>query len=624
MNNEEINNIKKYNQKQKQQYEEAYEACRKKCEQLTVLSDKISLLRSITFAIAGLLFFFGYQQKNIAFWILAFGSLCAFVLFIRYHSKLVEELEYCKDSQSVCKDYLARFDDSWKLFSLDGARYLSDDFLEARDLDLFGKSSLYQYICTASTTWGQDQLAIWLRLPDKDFASDSALQFFRKVKSRQQAAAELSQKPAFCMALETSARRLRTIEYDCSRKMTDNFFHTLEKRNTFPAFCKIPLRLFPLLTLILLFFTLLGISRHLTAPLFFLCAFAQLMSAFVGFYWTNQALSPIYQMNQTITPYRKLFQLLEKESFESAYLKDLQKTLLQNGTASIALKELEKIADCVRTRHNIYAFLLYNSLFLYDYQCLARYLKWKDTYRDSLKPWLEALGKAEALISLAVISHTRTTHCLPEIVDSNCPVLSVSAIYHPLLNESAAVGNDISLTHHICILTGSNMSGKTTFMRSIGVNLVLAYAGGFCTASSMQLSLMNLCTSIRTEDNVNEGISTFYAELLRIKEMIAVSKKQVPMLCLIDEIYKGTNSKDRIFAAKETIRNLSKPYAFTLVTTHDFELCDLEHDIDIDAANYYFTEHYEENKILFDYKLRSGRCTTTNAQYLLRMAGILS
>lgn len=96
------------------------------------------------------------------------------------------------------------------------------------------------------------------------------------------------------------------------------------------------------------------------------------------------------------------------------------------------------------------------------------------------------------------------------------------------------------------------------------------------------------------------------------------------MLCLIDEIYKGTNSKDRIFAAKETIRNLSKPYAFTLVTTHDFELCDLEHDIDIDAANYYFTEHYEENKILFDYKLRSGRCTTTNAQYLLRMAGILS
>ena len=167
------------------------------------------------------------------------------------------------------------------------------------------------------------------------------------------------------------------------------------------------------------------------------------------------------------------------------------------------------------------------------------------------------------------------------------------------------------------------MSGKTTFMRSIGINLALAYAGGFCTAQRLHISLMKLCTSIRTVDNVNEGISTFYAELLRIKQMTDTCQKQIPMISLIDEIYKGTNSKDRIFAAKETIRNLSKPYSFTLVTTHDFELCDLENDLDIDAINFYFTEYYKENRILFDYKLRDGRCNTTNARYLLRMAGIL-
>ena len=134
---------------------------------------------------------------------------------------------------------------------------------------------------------------------------------------------------------------------------------------------------------------------------------------------------------------------------------------------------------------------------------------------------------------------------------------------------------------------------------------------------------MELYTSIRTEDNVNEGISTFYAELLRIKKMIEASKKQLPMISLIDEIYKGTNSKNRIFAAKETIRNLSKPYAVTLITTHDFELCDLDKDLDIHAKNYHFAEIYKENRILFDYKLKEGRCTTTNARYLLRMAGIL-
>ena len=160
-------------------------------------------------------------------------------------------------------------------------------------------------------------------------------------------------------------------------------------------------------------------------------------------------------------------------------------------------------------------------------------------------------------------------------------------------------------------------------MRSIGVNLILAYAGGFCTAKSLAVSPMELCTSMRVQDNVSEGISTFYAELLRIKRMTDIGKKQVPMIALIDEIYKGTNSRDRIYAAGETVRKLSQPYVFTILTTHDFELCDLENSSETDAENYYFEEHYEQNQILFDYKIRKGRSTSSNARYLLRMAGIL-
>jgi len=604
-------------------YEKRYESCQKKLDKLALVSDRVSLLRGITFVIAGLLLLFGYQQKNPALFVLAAGFGLAFLLLVIYHGKLEEEQACLKDSQSVVKDYMARFDDGWKSFPVDGSRYLSDGFLEARDLDLFGKSSLYQYICTASTIWGQDQLALWLSLPGKGQAPDSALQIAQEMKSRQQAVAELAQKPEFCMELEAGARRLRETEYDKSRKMMDNFFQTLKVRNYFPMVYRILIRFFPLLALTFLFSALLGIHSYLTMPLFVLLAFVQLMSAFLGFYWNNKVLSPIYQMNKTITPYRKLFQLLEQESFDSPYLRELQKTLQKNGTASAALKELEEISDSVCARHNIYAFVLYNGLFLHDYYCMERYGKWKDNYRDSLESWVKELGKAEALTSLSVICHTRKSHCLPVIVDSRRPILKASNIRHPLINEPVAVGNDINLTHSACIITGSNMSGKTTFMRSIGINLALAYAGGFCTAANLQLSLMELCTSIRTEDNVNEGISTFYAELLRIKQMIEVSKKQVPMISLIDEIYKGTNSKDRIFAAKETIRNLSRPYTFTLVTTHDFELCDLENDLGIDAKNYHFTEHYKGNRILFDYKLREGRCTTTNARYLLRMAGIL-
>lgn len=612
-----------HNQSKDIMYAKHYEACQKSLDKLTLASDKVSFWRGIIFAIAGLLLFIGYQQKNSVLFVPAIGLGIAFLVLIRYHSRLEEEQAYLEDSQSVLKDYMARFDDGWRSFPVDGARYLSDDFLEARDLDLFGKSSLYQYICTASTIWGQDQLALWLRMSGKEFSADSAWQISQEIKIRQQAVAELAEKAEFCMELETGARRLRNIEYDESRKIMENFFRALETGNGYPMICRIFLRLFPILTLALLFSALLGVQRHLTMPLFILLAIAQLMSAFLGLYWNNKALSPIYQMNKTITSYRKLFQLLEGESFDSPCLKALQKTLLENGAASAALKELEAITDSVCTRHNIYAFLLYNSLFLYDYHCVERYGRWKDHYRECLESWFKALGNAEALISLSVICHTRKSHCLPEIVDSKHPVLTASDIRHPLLNESAAVGNDINLTHCTCIITGSNMSGKTTFMRSIGVNLALAYAGGFCTASSLQVSLMKLCTSIRTVDDVNEGISTFYAELLRIKQMIEISRKNIPMISLIDEIYKGTNSKDRIFAAKETIQTLSKPYAFTLVTTHDFELCDLENDLGIDAKNYYFEEYYKEDRILFDYKLRDGRCITTNARYLLRMAGIL-
>ncbi len=613
------------NQKQSKYiiYKKYYDSCQGKLDKSTLESDKVSLLRGIIFAIAGLLLFIGYQQKTPVLFVLAFGLGFAFLMLVIYHRKLEEQQECLKDSQSVLKEYMARFEDGWKSFPVDGARYLREDFLEARDLDLFGPNSLYQYICTASTIWGQDQLAQWLSLSGKDFKADPALQISHEIKRRQQAVAELAQKTEFCMELETGARRLRNSGYDESREIMDHFFRALETGNAFPMVCRILLRLFPVLTLAFLFSALLGVHRHLALPLFFLLAFAQLMSAFLGLYWNNKALSPIYQMNRAVTPYRKLFQLLEGESFDSPYLKDLQNTLLKNGAASAALKELEAIAESVCTRHNIYAFLLYNSLFLHDYHCVERYGKWKDNYKDRLEPWLKALGNAEALMSLSVVCQTRKTCCLPEIVDSKHPVFTASDIRHPLLNDSVAVGNHINLTHCTCIITGSNMSGKTTFIRSIGINLVLAYAGGFCTASSLHVSLLKLCTSIRTVDDVNGGISTFYAELLRIKQMIEVSRKQIPMMALIDEIYKGTNSKDRIFAAKETIQTLSKPCAFTLVTTHDFELCDLENDLGIDAKNYYFTEYYKGNRILFDYKLRDGRCTTTNARYLLRMAGIL-
>ena len=166
------------------------------------------------------------------------------------------------------------------------------------------------------------------------------------------------------------------------------------------------------------------------------------------------------------------------------------------------------------------------------------------------------------------------------------------------------------------------MSGKTTYMRTLGSNAVLAYAGAPVCAQSFALTPMAVYTSIQISDDLAGGISTFYAELLRIKKMMTYSKRGRPMLILIDEIFRGTNSADRIVGAREAIRRLTLPHAITIVTTHDFELCDLGSE-GVPVENAHFEEHYEGDKILFDFKIREGRCRTTNAQYLLRMAGIM-
>lgn len=579
------------------------------------LCSHISFWRGISFVAAGILFCLSYQNKSLIYALLASAVFIFFLFLIRYHERLKQKQEEVMNHLSVVNDYLARFSDDWKNFTIDGVHYLDPAFLETKDLDIFGRHSLFQYICTASTIWGQDQLAEWLSRPDKNIS---------EIKKRQQAVEELAHKQEFSMRYETAARSLRSLPYDTAKKIMQEFFQTQNKLIQQPnSAVKFIIYFFPVMTLAFFAAALLNFQQQTALSCFLLFTTFQLILSLLTYQRHSKLLAPIYKMNQTITPYRRLINLLEKETFDSPYLSSLQCELTENNSASSALLELEQIADSVVVRHNLFALILCNSLFLYDFHCARKYMKWKDLYQNSLQNWLTTIGKAEALISLGAISLTKETHSMPQLSNQHHPKLSATNIRHPLIKESLAIGNDVELIHAACIITGSNMSGKTTFMRSIGINLVLAYSGGYCTADSFHVSVMELCTSMRTQDNISEGISTFYAELIRIKKMVELSSQHTPMISLIDEIYKGTNTKDRIYAALETVRTLAKPYAFVIVTTHDFELCDLENDKQIDAENYYFSEYYEQDKIRFDYKIKKGRSSTSNARDLLRMAGIL-
>lgn len=611
------------------EYQKRSEECLKKIEEAKERCRRVSQWRMLVFAFVGLSLYAGYRCQSAFYW----GAVAGTALFLRLiwrHNQLEEELRHWEDSRAVAEDYLARFGEGWKGFPVNGEQYLSEDFPEARDLDLFGKHSLYQYICTASTVWGQDQLALWLKEPGR--AED--------MRSRQKAVEELAQKEGFSRKFEAMARQLRDLGYQEAKDRMGVFFRTLEREEKESLARRIGIWLFPAMAASLLLLSLLGIGRQAAAAGAAACLLAQFLAACIFYGWNHRLLSPVYKMSQLIEPYQKLFRLLAQEEFESPYLCGLQGKSGEgpvlpgdsgalgalNGKRAFAAEafgELERIAGSVATSHNPYGFVLCNSLYLHDFHCVERYMGWKRKYQAEIRGWMEAIGKVEALISLGVAARTKQVYTMPQIEDVKSPKFSVLDLRHPLLMDSLAVGNDMDLSHRAVVITGSNMSGKTTFLRSIGVNLALAYAGGFCTARHMHISPMKICTSMRTEDDVNAGISTFYAELLRIKHMIQVSRQQTPMIALIDEIYKGTNSRDRIFAAEETVKSLSKPYAFTLLTTHDTELCGLEQDPGADAENYYFTEHYEQGRILFDYKIRKGRCKTSNARYLLRMAGIL-
>jgi len=253
---------------------------------------------------------------------------------------------------------------------------------------------------------------------------------------------------------------------------------------------------------------------------------------------------------------------------------------------------------------------------------VTAFMRWRVDAANHLRTWIDAWSEVEVLMSLASIGQTRTVYCFPTFYEEEEPHLCVEGLTSLLVADAKGVPNDVELTAGTTIITGANMSGKTTWIRTLAAAVIVAYSGAPVCAKSFSVSRLAVMTSIRVNDDISRGVSTFYAELMRIKSMIEYTERNLPMLCCIDEIFKGTNVNDRVVGAKEAIRRLTNDNTITLVTTHDFQLCDMVSE-NSRIANAHFEEYYEGDEIKFDFKLRKGRTHTTNAKYLLRMAGII-
>jgi len=570
--------------------------------------NKLSNVRLITFlAGCGLASFF-YMIHNTS-WslVMMILTVVSFVALVIWHQNLKARKYYIQILYENYDQSLKRLTGEWKTFLDTGGDFKDPSHPFSEDLDLFGTSSLYQWINTAKTFRGREKLKECLTIAPTEVET---------ILEKQEAIKELSRNLTW---------RQRFLAEAKMTKSPMNSPSTIIEwaKNVDLSYLRIGVlilaRALPIMTISFLLLYLITAKVSFWYPLMGIIIQSSIL--FFG-KQRGKALNAVYSYKENIRIYEKMLERFEKRSFKSGYLQTLKKGLYDrdNKPAFEQIRRLSGLADLIANRNNA-VFLIINILTLWDIQCMIALESWKERSGRSLGRWLDTIAELEALSSLAIIHCDHPEWGLPKITPENVGISAVE-IGHPLLNGS--ICNDISIQKRsgILLITGSNMSGKSTLLRTVGINLVLAYTGTPVCAQSFSCSVFQLFTCMRVSDNLGENISSFYAELLRIKQIVHASKTNTSIFFLLDEIFKGTNSQDRHAGAKVLIQQLSKAGAMGLVSTHDLELGDMERESDQKIRNYHFRENYKNDEIHFDYKLRPGISTTRNALYLIKMAGI--
>lgn len=537
------------------------------------------------------------------------ASVALLIIIDIQHRRIEQHQKYAAILRDLNEQALWRFDKRWSSFSDTGEEFQDDDHPYASDLDIFGKGSLFQWINSSHTFLGRRKLAALLTLPPESMA---------KIVQRQQAIGELAQNlkwrqwlAAYGISIEGKMPDPYDLaEWACER----NSFYT---QQTVVWGVRV-LSIFTVGTLAILLATH-QIPFYLSLGALFL----QYILLKIHGKERRRLLDTVFYYRKNLELYQELLAHIEQKHFSTEYLGDLQKKLQnrRKEPGSVQLRRLVKIADQVATRkHALYG--IFNVLTLWDYHCLIALEMWKDNSGRYLGNWLETIGEFEALASLATLNYDHPDWVVPQIIEGQSTYIA-KGLGHPLLPEASRKGNDLEIQNRVRVLlvTGSNMSGKSTYLRTTGINLVLAYAGAPVCAQSFICSRMSIYTCMRVSDNLEKNISTFYAEILRIKRIVEATAEQKAAFFLLDEIFKGTNSLDRHLGAKVLIKKLIQQQAVGLVSTHDLELGELEGECQ-QVKNYHFQEFFRDGQLAFDYVLRPGISKTRNALYLMKAAGI--
>lgn len=540
------------------------------------------------------------QYPNLLAWALV-PALIFVVLWIA-HERLLRTLAAATRLQSFYRRGLARLNDHWAGHGDAGVRFLDPTHLYARDLDIFGSGGLYELISQAASAPGQHTLANWLLDPAEP----------NEIVERQEAVRELAPRLDLREQLALAAEAIHEGTPEALTRWAESAEATVPRWLLYVA---------PPLALLWLGSLLYWIAgRPFTWFALFTFLNAALTTRFIGA--VKRAAVEVLQVSPLLGPLHRVLAVYESQSFHSRRLTALTAAVRSNDLApSSAIARLERNLEWLESSDNWFV-KLFNRFVFWTPLCMLAIENWRRRHGSHMRAWLSSVGDFEALSSLASFAYERPSCCFPAL-GTDAPALDAIGLTHPLLPRATAVANDVSLdrTHPLIIVSGPNMAGKSTLLRAIGLNVVLAQCGAPVCCSRLTLSPLAAGASITVQDSLQSGLSRFYAEIQRLKQITDLAAVR-PTLFLLDELLSGTNSHDRRVGTEALLRGLLARNAIGLITTHDLALTEIAAALQTESANMHFGDRFSAGELHFDYKLTPGIADSTNALQLMRSIGL--
>ncbi len=543
-----------------------------------------------------------FWGQNSLVWMSAIFGLFIFLSLLVFHNSLFRKKDYYDSQVRLAKDELKGLNYDYAAFD-GGKEYIHPEHSFSYDLDLFGEKSIFQSLNRTISKHGKNKLAAIFQSPLEDKS---------QITERQNAVKELAQKHKLMFHFRTLGSMGSEKELEKPIAKTLPTFKGI-------GFWKVMIWVVPIGYLILFILWQLNlISGTVFVPLWFITLFISLIPS-----KAVKAITDYFQQGNLIpSAYSELIEVIENESFDSPLLQKIKNSVTQPAKASISLKKLKKYKDNLDLSYTFPILLIFNPYLLWNVRYAIAIYQWLQENKKNLEIWQQAVADFDALVSLATYSFNHPDYVFPTPEEQF--VFEGKALAHPLIKADVVVRNDVNISHesYFLVVTGANMAGKSTFLRTVGVNHVLACIGTVVCAESLRFHPEHLVTNLRTTDSLNDNESYFFAELKRLKMIINRLQSGEKLFIILDEILKGTNSEDKRKGSMALMRQLISLQSNGIIATHDLELGKLQEEFPDHVKNYCFEAEIKNEHLTFSYKIREGIAQNMNASFLMKQMGI--